>query len=320
MAPDIWQRRSTGWQKEIINDKNEIAKTGLEEIKLEETEYETTEFEEIALEKLENLKKYLLEKGRIAVAFSGGVDSTFLLKVAHDVLKDNAIAITATAEFVPDRELAESKQFCETEDIHQEICTGEQMKEPAFTSNPPDRCYICKRALFTKMKEIAVERGDFVLVEGSNADDCHDYRPGMKAIKELGILSPLQETNLSKSEIRFLSEKLKLSTWDKPSYACLASRFVYGENITTEKLSMVDRAEQLLLDLGFRQFRVRLHGKMARIEILPEEFDKIIEEKVRTKITSKFRDYGFTYVSLDLNGYRTGSMNETLQKKTPADH
>ena len=292
----------------------------MEEIKLEETEYETTEFEEIALEKLENLKKYLLEKGRIAVAFSGGVDSTFLLKVAHDVLKDNAIAITATAEFVPDRELAESKQFCETEDIHQEICTGEQMKEPAFTSNPPDRCYICKRALFTKMKEIAVERGDFVLVEGSNADDCHDYRPGMKAIKELGILSPLQETNLSKSEIRFLSEKLKLSTWDKPSYACLASRFVYGENITTEKLSMVDRAEQLLLDLGFRQFRVRLHGKMARIEILPEEFDKIIEEKVRTKITSKFRDYGFTYVSLDLNGYRTGSMNETLQKKTPADH
>lgn len=287
---------------------------------MEETEYETTEFEEIALEKLENLKKYLLEKGRIAVAFSGGVDSTFLLKVAHDVLKDNAIAITATAEFVPDRELAESKQFCETEDIHQEICTGEQMKEPAFTSNPPDRCYICKRALFTKMKEIAVERGDFVLVEGSNADDCHDYRPGMKAIKELGILSPLQETNLSKSEIRFLSEKLKLSTWDKPSYACLASRFVYGENITTEKLSMVDRAEQLLLDLGFRQFRVRLHGKMARIEILPEEFDKIIEEKVRTKITSKFRDYGFTYVSLDLNGYRTGSMNETLQKKTPADH
>lgn len=287
---------------------------------MEETEYETTEFEEIALEKLENLKKYLLEKGRIAVAFSGGVDSTFLLKVAHDVLKDNAIAITATAEFVPDRELAEAKQFCEKEDIHQEICTGEQMKEPAFTSNPPDRCYICKRALFTKMKEIAVERGDFVLVEGSNADDCHDYRPGMKAIKELGILSPLQEINLSKSEIRFLSEKLKLSTWDKPSYACLASRFVYGENITTEKLSMVDRAEQLLLDLGFRQFRVRLHGKMARIEILPEEFDKIIEEKIRTKITSKFREYGFTYVSLDLNGYRTGSMNETLQKKTPADH
>lgn len=320
MAPDIWQRRSTGWQKEIINDKNEIAKTGLEEIKLEETEYETTEFEEIALEKLENLKNYLLEKGRIAVAFSGGVDSTFLLKVAHDVLKDNAIAITATAEFVPDRELAESKQFCEKENIHQEICTGEQMKEPAFTSNPPDRCYICKRALFTKMKEIAVERGDFVLVEGSNADDCHDYRPGMKAIKELGILSPLQEINLSKSEIRFLSEKLKLSTWDKPSYACLASRFVYGENITTDKLSMVDRAEQLLLDLGFRQFRVRLHGKMARIEILPEEFDKIIEEKVRTKITSKFREYGFTYVSLDLNGYRAGSMNETLQKKTPADH
>ena len=287
---------------------------------MEETEYETTEFEEIALEKLENLKKYLLEKGRIAVAFSSGVDSTFLLKVAHDVLRDNAIAITATAEFVPDRELAESEQFCEKEDIHQEICTGEQMKEPAFTSNPPDRCYICKKALFTKMKEIAVSRGDFVLVEGSNADDCHDYRPGMKAIEELGILSPLQEVNLSKSEIRFLSEKLKLSTWDKPSYACLASRFVYGENITTEKLSMVDRAEQLLLDLGFRQFRVRLHGKMARIEILTEEFDKIIEEKVRTEITSKFREYGFTYVSLDLNGYRTGSMNETLQKKSSADN
>ena len=286
---------------------------------MEETEYETTEFEEIALEKLENLKKYLLEKGRIAVAFSSGVDSTFLLKVAHDVLRDNAIAITATAEFVPDMELAESKQFCEKEDIHHDICTGEQMKEPAFTSNPPDRCYICKKALFTKMKEIAVSRGDFVLVEGSNADDCHDYRPGMKAIKELGILSPLQEVNLSKSEIRFLSEKLKLSTWDKPSYACLASRFVYGENITTEKLSMVDRAEQLLLDLGFRQFRVRLHGKMARIEILTEEFDKIIEEKVRTEITSKFREYGFTYVSLDLNGYRTGSMNETLQKKSSAD-
>lgn len=268
--------------------------------------------EELAYAKLEELKKYLMELQSIAVAFSGGVDSAFLLKVAHDVLGEKAVAVTVCSDSFPKREFDESVNFCKKEGIQQYLCQVDELKIEDFRTNPPNRCYFCKRNLFSKIRELTLEKGISYIAEGSNKDDDKDYRPGMKAIKELGILSPLKKVGLLKEEIRFLSKELGLPTWDKPAYACLASRFVYGEEITKEKLLMVEKAEQLLYEFGFRQFRVRVHGLMARIEILPQEFEKLMEETVRQKIIDAFKEYGFTYVSLDLTGYRTGSMNETI--------
>lgn len=267
---------------------------------------------ELAYAKLEELKKYLMELQSIAVAFSGGVDSAFLLKVAHDVLGERAVAVTVTAVFFPKREYDESVEFCNKEGIRQYFCPTDVLETEAYKTNPPNRCYFCKKKLFSEIQALAFEKGISYIAEGSNMDDDKDYRPGMKAVKELGILSPLKKVGLLKEEIRFLSKELGLPTWDKPSYACLASRFVYGEEITKEKLLMVEKAEQLLYEFGFRQFRVRVHGMMARIEILPQEFEKLMEETVRQKIIDAFKEYGFTYVSLDLTGYRTGSMNETI--------
>lgn len=257
----------------------------------------------------ENLKNYLNELGKVAIAFSGGVDSTFLLKVAHDILGDNAVAITATSEFFPAREIQEAKNFCESEKIRQIILSEKILRVENIENNPVNRCYICKKNLFSKILRIAEENKIFHVAEGSNMDDVGDYRPGMKAIEELKIKSPLRISNLYKSEIRELSKKLNLSTADKPSFACLASRFVYGEKISEEKLLMVERAEELLREKNFKQFRVRVHDKLARIEILPADFEKIIRQDVREEITRSFKNFGFDYVSLDLQGYRTGSMN-----------
>ena len=264
------------------------------------------------MEKLKKLQDYLKSLESVAVAFSSGVDSTFLLKVAHDVLGDQVIAVTAQSCSFPKRELEEAKAFCKKQGIRHIICESEELQIEGFSHNPKNRCYLCKHELFEKIGDIAKENNIKYVAEGSNMDDNGDYRPGLQAVAELGIKSPLRHCDLTKADIRALSHYLHLPTWEKQSFACLSSRFVYGETITEEKLGMVDKAEQLLLDMGFHQVRVRIHGMMARIEVDPSEFGKLMEEENREKIAKTLKEYGFTYVTLDLMGYRTGSMNETL--------
>lgn len=263
--------------------------------------------------KYDKLLKYLKELESVAVAFSSGVDSTFLLYASCEALgKDNVMAITAKSCSFPKREFDETVSFCESRGIRHEICDSEELEIDGFKENPKNRCYLCKRELFEKIGDIARDNGLKYVVEGSNVDDEGDYRPGLMAVKELDVKSPLRAVGLYKAEIRELSKKFDLPTWDKPSFACLASRFVYGETISEEKLSMVDKAEQLLLDMGFRQVRVRIHGNIARIEVEPGEISRIAEKENRERIAAAFKEYGFSYVTLDLTGYRTGSMNEVL--------
>lgn len=267
------------------------------------------------LNKYDELKELLKSYGSVAVSFSGGVDSTFLLYAAKEALGESAVAITAQAGSFPKRELSEAKAFCESIKVRQIVFTFDEFEVEGFAENPKNRCYLCKHKLFEKIREIAANENIAVIAEGSNLDDNGDYRPGLRAIAELGIQSPLRTVGFTKEEIRALSKHFGLPTWSKPSFACLASRFVYGETITKEKLEMVEKAEQLLLDLGFRQVRVRIHGTMARIEVLPEELEKLIRGDIRNQIITSFKEFGFSYVTMDLTGYRTGSMNEVIMKE-----
>lgn len=263
--------------------------------------------------KYDQLIEYFKELGSVAVAFSSGVDSTFLLYAAHEALGDKAVAVTLSSRVFPEREYNEAKELTQKLGVKHIIIEADELEIDDYVKNPTNRCYICKMNLFTKIFDVAKEEGLAYVVEGSNKDDEGDYRPGLQAVKELGAKSPLRELGFTKAEIRAFSKEHGLPTAVKPSFACLASRVPYGETITAKKLEMIDKGEQLLLDKGFSQFRVRIHGEnVARIELLPEEMSRMADDGLRTEIYDNFKEFGFAYVALDLKGYRTGSMNETL--------
>ena len=266
--------------------------------------------------KQDELQRILQKLGSVAVAFSGGVDSTFLLKTAHHVLGSRVLAVTVRSGLVPQREIDGVVQFVQKEGIEHILVDFDELTIAGFAQNPTNRCYLCKTAVFSQIQRIAEDRGIPHVIEGSNADDVHDYRPGMQAIKELGILSPLREAGLTKEDIRQLSLEWGLPTWNKPSLACLASRFPYGETITRERVAMIDAAEQYLWDAGLCQVRVRFHGNLARIETDEEGLRRLLSENLRKEIDCRFKKIGFLYVTVDLQGYRTGSMNEMLELST----
>ena len=264
-------------------------------------------------EKYRKLIGHLEGFGNCAVAFSGGVDSTFLMAAAHEALGDRAAAFTAVSDAIPEREQREAEEFCISHGIRLSVVRANEMESGIYRSNPPDRCYHCKKIIFRKIIDEAAAAGFQTVAEGSNVDDEGDYRPGLKAIQELGVRSPLRETGFTKAEIRSLSKEMGLPTWSKPSYACLATRIPYGEEITPEKLKRIGLAEQFLIDQGFEGMRVRSHGNLARIELPSERVRELADEKIRGKVAAYFRELGFGYVTLDLEGYRTGSLNEGLK-------
>jgi pyridinium-3,5-biscarboxylic acid mononucleotide sulfurtransferase len=268
--------------------------------------------EELLAEKLDKLKAILNELGSVAIGFSGGVDSTFLLKVAVDTLGEKALAVTAEGPVYAAQETRKSTQLAKQIGARQILFEQDTYKTEPFAENPEDRCYHCKSHLFDKIRTLIAEQGVANLIDGSNLDDLGDYRPGRKALEELGVRSPLVEAGLSKAEIRAASKELGLPTWDDPAMACLASRFPYGTRITPERLAKIEAAEAALAELGFHGSRVRFHGDVARIEVPAARIDEFLDEKLRETVVAKVKAAGFAYVALDLSGYRTGSMNEVL--------
>ncbi len=248
------------------------------------------------------------------IAYSGGVDSTFLLKVASSVLGDRVVAVTATSETYPSGELAEASKNVKMLGVRHIIINTNELDDERFASNPPERCYYCKTELFSKLTALARQHKLNYMADGSNFDDLNDFRPGTKAASEFGVRSPLREAMLTKEEIRTLSKEMNLPTWDKPPQPCLSTRFPYGAKITREKLSTLQLAEEYLMKLGVKQLRVRVHGDIARIEVPRADMHIFIDEDTSKQIAQRFKTLGFTYITLDIQGYRMGSMNEPLQR------
>jgi uncharacterized protein len=270
----------------------------------------------VYLEEAHKKKQALLDNLRaldsLLVAFSGGVDSTLLLAVAREALGKKVLAVTAHSIIYPQREVEEAVSFARLQGIEHVLLASEASHLPEFVANTPERCYFCKKYLFGRLREIAEQRGIRSIAHAANMDDFDDFRPGWKAAVEMGGIAPLVDARLTKEEIRFLSREMGLSTWDKPSMACLASRIPYGEPITETKLRMIGEAEKEIASHGFTQYRVRVHGPVARIELPVSEMNRIMEPDMREKIVAKFKEIGFLYVTIDLEGYVTGSMNRGL--------
>jgi uncharacterized protein len=263
-------------------------------------------------EKLARLKDILQDMGSVLVAYSGGVDSTFLAVTAHEVLGKNSLAVFAASPVAPPMEKEEAGDLAHNVGLRFKIIESNEMSNPDFVANPPERCYYCKRELFSELKPLAKAEGLKWIADGTNADDLSDFRPGRKASAEAGIRSPLLEAGLTKNEIRQLSHAKSLPTWDRPASPCLASRIPYGTPVTAETLNKIARGEQYLHSLGIRELRLRHHGDIARIELDPEDMAKIISPEIREDIVTHLKSLGYKYVALDLTGYRIGSLNEVL--------
>lgn len=266
-----------------------------------------------SVQKLENLKDIIIGLESVVVAFSGGVDSALLTKVCYDALGEKVVAVTAVSETYPDYELNEAKKIAKNIGVKHIIIETDELANKEFSKNPPNRCYYCKTELFLKLKDVANEIGFENIVNGSNLDDDGDFRPGHKAAIELECRSPLKEAEFTKNDVRVISRELGLSTWDKPSFACMSSRIPYGEDITIDKLTMILDAENFLRDNGFNNFRVRHHNTIARIELPLEDMGRVVTGELRLIIVKKFKEIGFSYVTMDVEGLRSGSMNEVLR-------